>query len=163
MVVLRLLCRTSAVAVLAAIVGIASPLAVGCSRGKDARSAESEAQAQAQAEADVNARLRGAWILQSFVPETPLDPMLAALLESQYGRLLIRLDGKRLVAESVGIHVDRAYRVSEIWVDRFKLSVFDDQGVPYESICTFLPNGTVDVRSRTSPWRGVALVSRAGP
>jgi hypothetical protein len=135
-----------------------SPLLTSCSRAKSANQADGAAQAIA----DVDARIRGAWVLERFVPDTPLEPMLQAMLDFQFGRLVVRFDGKRLVADSTGIHVDRAYRISEVTGDQFKLTSFDDQGVPYDSICMFLSDGTVEVHSTTSPWRGVALVRRAG-
>jgi len=155
----RLLRRLSPAALVWAAIGASSPLTEGCRGGAEARAPDAEAVAVA----GVDARLRGAWVLQRFTPETPLEPMLAALLQYQFGRLIARLDGKRLVADSSGIHVDRAYRVSEVVGDQFKLTTFDDEGVPYDAVCTFLPDGTVQVHSLTSPWKGMGLVSRAGP
>src|SRR5689334_22945452 len=96
--------------VLLAALGAGVPLELGCSGGKEARSPEAEAQA---AIASVDSRIRGAWVLQSFVPEEPLEPMLNAMLQFQFGRLVVRLDGKRLVAESPGIHVERTYQITE--------------------------------------------------
>lgn len=137
----------------------AGALSLGCGGARG----PGQADASAEAIASVDARTRGAWLLQSFVPDTPLEPMLQTMLDFQFGRLVIRLDGKRLVAESPGVHVDRAYRISEVKGDQFKLTSLDAQGVPYESTCMFLPDGRVEIHSTTSPWRGVALVSRAGP
>lgn len=155
----RRLHRRLSAALLCGALGVASPLAQGCRGSGEARAPNAEAQAIA----DIDARLRGAWVLQSFTPETPLEPMLGALLQYQFGRLIARLDGKRLIADSSGIHVDRAYRVSEVVGDQFKLTTYDDEGVPYESVCMFLPDGTVQVHSLSSPWRGMGLVRRAGP
>jgi hypothetical protein len=149
----------ASVALLCAALGAASPLAQGCGGRAEARAPDAEARAVAE----IDTRLRGAWVLQSFTSETPLEPMLEALLQFQFGRLVARLDGKRLVAESSGIHVDRAYRVSEVAGDQFKLTTYDDEGVPYESVCTFLPDGAVQIHSLTSPWKGMGLVRRAGP
>jgi uncharacterized membrane protein len=150
---------TGRAALLFALLGAASPLSIGCSKAKD----PSQADAKAQAIADVDARTRGAWVLQSFVPDTPLEPMLQTMLDFQFGRLVVRLDGKRMVADSTGIHVDRAYKISEVNGDQFKMTSFDTQGVAYESTCMFLPDGKVEIHATTSPWRGVAVVSRAGP
>jgi hypothetical protein len=114
----------------------------------------------ARAAADADARLRGSWTLQSFRPEVSLEPMLQTMLEFQYGRLTAAFDGKRMVADSVGIHVDRAYQISEARGDEFKMTSFDDHGVPYEAVCTFA-EGKLQVHSTTDPWRGFALLTRA--
>jgi len=138
----------------------AAPMGLSACGAKDAHSAETDAQV---AIASVDARLRGAWVLQSFTPDEPLEPMLKSMLEFQFGRLVVRLDGKRLVADSPGIHVERAYQISEVKGDQFKLTSFDQNGVPYESTCSFQIDGRLQVHSTTDPWRGMAMVSRAGP
>ena len=116
----------------------------------------------ARAVADADARLRGSWTLQSFRPEVSLEPMLQAMLDFQYGRLTATFDGKRMIADSIGIHVDRAYQISEAKGDEFKITSFDDHGVPYEAVCTFA-EGKLQVHSRTEPWRGFALLTRTVP
>lgn len=113
--------------------------------------------------ASVDARLRGAWKLASFAPEMPLEPTMQALLSFQYDRLVVRFDGKRFVADSPGLHADRAYQIAQVVGDDFKVVSWDDQGVPYESWCRFAPDGSLNVRSETAPWRGVATLHRAGP
>ena len=114
----------------------------------------------ARAVADADAQLRGSWTLQSFRPEVSLEPMLQTMLEFQYGRLVARFDGQRMVADSVGIHVDRAYQLSEVKGDEFKMTSFDEHGVPYEAVCTFA-EGKLQVHSTTDPWRGYATLTRA--
>jgi hypothetical protein len=131
---------------------------VGCAPARGARSPEVDAQAIASADA----RLKGAWRLRSFVPETPLEPMLEALVRFQYEHLIVRFDGQRLVADSPGLHVDRAYRIHEASGDRFKLTSFDEQGVAYETECFFVGRDALEIRSMTSPWRGIATIARAG-
>jgi hypothetical protein len=116
----------------------------------------------ARAVADADSRLRGSWTLQSFRPDVSLEPMLQAMLDFQYGRLTATFDGKRMIADSVGIHVDRAYQISEPKGDEFKITSFDDHGVPYEAICTFA-EGKLQVHSTTDPWRGYALLTRSVP
>jgi hypothetical protein len=116
----------------------------------------------ARAIADVDAQLRGSWTLQSFRPEVSLEPMLQTMLEFQYGRLVARFDGKRMVADSVGIHVDRAYQISEVKGDEFKMTSFDEHGVPYEAVCTFA-EGKLQIHSTTDPWRGFASLTRSAP
>lgn len=116
----------------------------------------------ARAVADADARLRGSWTLQSFRPDVSLEPMLQAMLDFQYGRLTATFDGKRMIAESIGIHVDRAYQLSEVKGDEFKITSFDDHGVPYEGVCTFA-EGKLQVHSTTDPWRGYAILTRTQP
>jgi hypothetical protein len=116
----------------------------------------------ARAVADADAQLRGSWTLQSFRPEVSLEPMLQTMLEFQYGRLVARFDGKRMIADSVGIHVDRAYQLSEVKGDEFKMTSFDEHGVPYEAVCTFA-EGKLQVHSTTDPWRGFAVLTRSAP
>lgn len=117
----------------------------------------------AQAIASIDARLRGQWRLEKFQPVQPLGPMLEALLQFQYQNLVIRLDGKRLVADSPGLHMDRAYQVRGAEGDRFKVVVVDEQGVPYESACNFLAEGLVEAQVQSDPWRGVATLRKSGP
>jgi hypothetical protein len=116
----------------------------------------------ARAVASASAQLKGSWTLQSFRPDTSLEPMLQTMLNFQFGRLTAVFDGQRMVADSVGIHVDRAYQLSEVQGDEFKMTSFDDQGVPYEAICSFL-DGKLQVHSTTDPWRGYALLTRTVP
>jgi hypothetical protein len=112
--------------------------------------------------ADIDTRIHGAWRLQSFVPVTPLEPMLQAFVTFQYGNLTVRLERGHFVADSPGVHLSRAYRVTEANGDRFKLTSFDEQGVPYDAECTFLQPDVLQVSSWTDPWRGVATFQRAG-
>ena len=116
----------------------------------------------ARATADVDAQLRGSWTLQSFKPEVSLEPMLQSMLDFQFGRLNAVFDGKRIVADSVGIHVERTYQISEAQGDSFKLTAFDDHGVPYEAYCSFVES-KLQVRATTEPWRGLAMLTRSAP
>ena len=69
--------------------------------------------AGAAALATADANLTGSWKLQSFRSVTPLEPMLQAFVEFQYGNLIVRFGQGRFVAESPGVHVDRAYKIVE--------------------------------------------------
>jgi hypothetical protein len=108
-------------------------------------------------------RLRGAWRLVDFKPETPLEPMLQALLQMQYEVLTVHFDGTRVRAESPGIHFNRPYEVRAANGDRFKLISYDESGVPYESQCEFGQNETLVIYSQTTPWRGMGTMRRATP
>jgi hypothetical protein len=134
----------------------AALLGAGCGRG-----ASRGPDATAVAIASIDTRLRGSFRLVSFVPEVPLEPMLASMLEFQYGTLVLRFDGKRIIADSPGVHVDRAYEIREPKGDRFKLVSLDEAGVPYESVCEFAGSDQVLVYSQTPPWKGVATIRRA--
>jgi len=140
-----------------AVLALAAPGA-GCG-GDGARAADTTAVALAS----IDARLRGTFRLVSFVPETPLDPVMAALLNEQYARLVIRFDGRRLTADSPGIHVDRAYEIRDPQGDRFKIIAYDETGVPYESVCELSGTGELVVYATTPPWRGVATLRRNAP
>jgi hypothetical protein len=113
--------------------------------------------------AGADARLHGAWKLAGFRPERPLDPMIRAFVEFQYNTLVVRFEGGRLLAQSPGVNVDRSYRITEADGNRFKMTSFDPQGVPYDAVCTFVQPDTLEVSSWTEPWRGVATLQRMGP
>lgn len=110
--------------------------------------------------ADLDTRLHGAWTFLGFRPERPLDPMAQAFVAFQSGNLTVRLERGRMIAESPGVHVDRAYRLHDVTGDQFKMTVYDEQGVPYEAVCTFTRPGVLEVSSWTDPWRGVATFQR---
>ncbi|WP_437739124.1 hypothetical protein WME73_26165 [Sorangium sp. So ce302] len=111
--------------------------------------------------ASIDARLRGSFRLVRFEPEVPLEPMLASMLEFQYAHLVVRFDGKRILADSPGLHVDRAYEIRDPAWDRFKLVSYDEAGVAYEALCEFSDQGELVVHAQTPPWKGVATLRRA--
>jgi hypothetical protein len=113
----------------------------------------------AKAIADAGVHLQGAWVLQSFTPATSLEPMLNAMLQFQFGRMIARFDGQRMVADSPGIHVERRYQIREASGDQFKVTTFDDQGVPYDADCMFQED-TLQIVSTSDPWRGLAVLKR---
>ncbi|XXY12730.1 hypothetical protein WME88_31165 [Sorangium sp. So ce216] len=111
--------------------------------------------------ASIDARLRGTFRLVRFDPEMPLEPMLASMLEFQYAHLVIRFDGDRILADSPGVHVDRAYEIREPAWNRFKLISYDEAGVAYEAVCEFSGEKELIVYAQTPPWKGVATLRRA--
>jgi hypothetical protein len=119
----------------------------------------SNANDPARAIAATNQRLQGTWLLMDFQPEVPLEPMLAQLLSTQLGRLTIQLDGGRVVATGLGVQATRTYRVDDASMDRFKLTLFDDTGVPYESWGDF-QGEIIRFQSLTTPWRGTGTFKR---
>lgn len=115
----------------------------------------------AAALASIDARLRGSYRLVRFEPEVPLEPMLASMLEFQYAHLVVRFDGKRILADSPGLHVDRAYEIRDPALDRFKLISYDEAGIAYEALCELSDQGELIVHAQTPPWKGVATLRRA--
>ncbi len=105
-------------------------------------------------------RLRGSWMLQTFTPDTPLEPMLAAMLAFQFGQMVVRFDGQRAFADSPGVHVQRGYRITEVEGDQFKLAAFDDQGVSYQVNALFVGDADLRFRSTTMPWKGEGHLRR---
>lgn len=128
----------------------------GCSAG-----APQDSETPAAALASIDARLRGSFRLVRFDPEVPLEPMLASMLEFQYTHLIIRFDGRRIIADSPGLHVDRAYEIRDPAWDRFKLVSYDEAGVAYEALCRFSGEDELIVHAQTPPWKGVATLRRA--
>ncbi|WP_438021876.1 hypothetical protein [Sorangium sp. So ce233] len=140
---------------LVACAALAAP-AAGCGSGG------AQASGGAAAEiASIDARLRGTFRLVRFDPEMPLEPMLASMLEFQYAHLVIRFDGQRILADSPGLHVDRAYEIREPAWNRFKLISYDEAGVAYEAVCEFSGEKELIVYAQTPPWKGVATLRRA--
>jgi hypothetical protein len=118
----------------------------------------------AAALADLDTRLHGTWRFLGFRPATPLDVMAQAFVAFQNGNLTVRLERGRMIAESPGVHLDRAYRLHDAAGEQFKITSLDEQGVPYEAGGTFIRPDVLEVSSWTDPWRGVATFQReSGP
>ena len=106
-------------------------------------------------------RLQGTWVLQSFQPVVPLEGALQLLLAAQVGRFAVAFNGQYVDARGPGLTVRRSYKVEEAYGDRFRATVYDDQGIGQASSCEFTHEGLV-VDGMESPWRGRALFRR-GP
>jgi hypothetical protein len=133
---------------------VALALASSCHRGGGpARDARAEAAASA------TQRLQGRWVLQSFVPEVPLDLAMQLLLNAQIGRFIAEFRGNHVKGEGPGVTVDRDFRVDEAYVDHFKATVFDAYGLGTESSNDF-EGDTLAVNGMTEPWRGHAVFRR---
>lgn len=131
-------------------------LGAGCKGGLVSNPAEERARAIAGADV----RLRGAWLLVNFTPETQLEPMLAAMLQFQFGQMIVRLDGHTAYADSPGLHVTRGYRITDVQGDQFELVTFDDQGVNYNVTCLFVGDSELRLHSTTAPWKGSGSLRR---
>lgn len=138
-----------------ALASLAVPLS-GCKNGP----AADPAAERARAIAAVDVRLRGAWILQNFTPETQMEPMLAAMLAFQFGQMVIKLDGRNAVADSPGLHVQRGYTITDVQGDQFQIATFDEQGVSYQGSCLFVGDNDLRFRCITAPWKGSGALRR---
>lgn len=117
-------------------------------------------QRNAAAIAAIDVRIRGTWVLQSYNPATPLEPMLAALLGFQIGQMVVTFDGQKAVARSPGVNTVRTYRVLGAQGDQFQIALFDEQGVSYQAAGLFTDNDTVRFQSYTAPWKGNGSLRR---
>src|SRR5262245_22863870 len=92
---------------------------------------------RAEAAASAAQRLQGKWILLSFQPDTPLEPVLQLLLNEQINRLVVEFNGQNIVAQGPGLTINRTYKVGDAYLDHFKATVYDQYGVGIESVCDF--------------------------
>lgn len=114
--------------------------------------------ARAIAAADV--RLRGAWLLENFTPDAPLEPMLAAMLAAQFGRMVVQFDGRNAVADSGRLHIERTYQITDSQGDQLQLVLVDEQGVSYPGAGLFVGNDELRFRSATPRWSGTGTLRR---
>jgi hypothetical protein len=115
--------------------------------------------ARAEAASSAAQRLQGRWVLATFQPETPLEPVLQLLLNEQIEHLVVEFRGQALVAQGPGVTINRTYRIGEAYVDHFKATIYDSYGVGVDSVCDFSGNMLL-VEGVTAPWRGRASFRR---
>jgi hypothetical protein len=115
--------------------------------------------ARAEAVATAGQRLQGRWVLVSFQPETPLEPVLQLLLNEQIEHLVVEFRGQSLVATGPGVTINRTFRIGEAYLDHFKATIYDAYGVGVDSVCDF--SGPMLLATGvTAPWRGRASFRR---
>lgn len=131
-----------------------APALVGCGG-----SAPGPRDATAASRTAANQRLQGAWVLEGFRPEVPLEPMLQGLLAAQLGHLRVTFDGKQVVALGPGVSATRRYVVTDAVFDRVKVTVYDE-GIPYQVEGEFKGN-QIQFHALTSPWRGTGVLVRS--
>jgi hypothetical protein len=112
-----------------------------------------------EAAASAAQRLQGRWLLLSFQPETPLEPVLQLLLNEQINRLIVEFNGQNIVAQGPGLTINRTYKIGDAYLDHFKATVYDSYGVGIESVCDF-SGDTLLVSGVTAPWHGRASFRR---
>lgn len=108
---------------------------------------------------EASRRLIGNWVLVSYQPETPLEPMFASMLSAQFGTLVAQFDGQRMVVSGVGVSTARRYRVTQGGIDRLTLVNYDDTGIAYDAVGEFRGN-ELWFASLTTPWRGRGVLRR---
>lgn len=130
------------------------PLLAGCggSQGKPR-------DASAASRAVAKSRLQGKWVLTSFQPEVPLEPMLQGLLAVQIGHLQVTFDDNQIAAVGPGVSATRQYAVTDAAFNRVKVIVYDE-GLPYQVEGEFRGNQLL-FHASTSPWRGTGQLDRA--
>ncbi len=119
-------------------------------------------QVNAVAVAAIDARVRGTWVLQTYNPATPLEPMLAALLGFTLGQMVVTFDGQRAVATSPGVRAERTYRILQAQGDQFQILLADEQGISYQAAALFVDENNIRFQSYTSPWKGNGTLHRGG-
>jgi len=104
-------------------------------------------------------RLQGEWLLVSFQPAMAVEPMLAALLAAQLGKLTVTFRAGAMGVVGVGVAGQRSYHVTQAMVDGFSGVVSDPEGVEYRITGAF---EGLDLRftSDTDPWRGTGRLHR---
>ncbi|MBI3200610.1 MAG: hypothetical protein HYZ29_03635 [Myxococcales bacterium] len=136
------------------VMGFALGTSVGCgpSRGAPRDAAEIARQ-------EASRRLAGDWLLVSYQPETPLEPMFAGLLAAQMGTLVARFDGQQMTATGTGVATTRRYRVTQANGDRVAVVTYDESGIAYDAVGEFKGN-ELWFASLTIPWRGRGVLRR---
>ena len=104
----------------------------------------------------------GNWILMSFQPEVPLEPMFASLLSAQLGTMQVQFDGRQMVmvATGPGVTTTRRYQVTQASGDRLSVATYDDRGISYDAVGDFRGE-ELYFASQSSPWRGRGVLRRA--
>lgn len=104
-------------------------------------------------------RLVGSWVLVSYQPETPLEPMFAGLLAAQMGTLVAQFDGQRMIVAGTGVNTTRRYRVTQAQGERLAVVTYDENNIPYDAVGEFKGN-ELWFASLTIPWRGRGVLRR---
>lgn len=106
----------------------------------------------------VDQRLEGVWRLVSYVPDSALSP--AMLLAMQNDKIVVRFDRGQVSSATSSLTFQRAYRISDVEGDSFKLTLVDPDGLAYESLARFEPSGEIAFRTVTAPWVGHGVLAR---
>ncbi len=136
-------------------------LLVACAGSPGAASPAATAAANARDASAMDRRLQGAWRLVDYRPYVAPDPMFQALLASQVGVMIVRLDHGQLSADSPTFHVTRPYRVVTAAGPLFTVESPDVGGAVFTTSGTLSEDGrSISFQGDTEPWRGAGSLAR---
>lgn len=104
-------------------------------------------------------RLQGSWRIESFKPESPLEPPLQSLLDAQLGTLTISFSGNQFSAAGPGVNMNGTYKVWTAAIDQLSGTIYDATGVAYRVAGQF-DGSAFQFRSFDNPWRGEGRLVR---
>jgi hypothetical protein len=140
-----------------AVAVIAGATACGCSSGSGRG-----AQDVAQARMEIDQRIAGAWRLASFVPDEPLNPVMTTILAMQNDQLVVVFERGVVRSASPSLTFERSYRIEEPQKAPFRVVLTDEQGVAYDTLCSFDHAGRLHFQSLSPPWKGRGILEREG-
>jgi hypothetical protein len=112
-----------------------------------------------EAAASAAQRLAGSWLLVRYDPEVPLDGVSSLFVQSQVGKMIVRIDRDVLTAEGPGVSVTRRIQIGAAYGDHFDAQIVESSGIGNDTSNEFQGDKLVVVASGSS-WRGKALLSR---
>lgn len=104
-------------------------------------------------------RLQGNWKVQSFAPESPLDPPLQSLLNGQLGALTIQFSGETFSARGPSLEMVGRFKVWSFANNQLSGTIYDQTGVAYRVAGQF-EGASFHFRSFDTPWRGQGTLQR---
>ena len=113
--------------------------------------------ASANTVATANQRLAGAWRLQSFGPEVPLDLPLQAVLSAELGQLVVTFGPGQFTAVGPGVNFTGRYEVRSAEGDQLQAVLYDQDGVGYHFSAQFAGN-LLHFHIDDKPWAGVGAL-----
>jgi hypothetical protein len=130
------------------------------------------ASAVAQDTASIQSYLAaGPWRLVDYRPDVALEPMLQAMLAAQVRTMVVRFDGRSLMAQSPTLQITRPYSIENPAGLAFDLVSPELQpgggatgDATMRSHCEMGIGGRVlTFRARSEPWTGIGTLQREGP
>ena len=104
-------------------------------------------------------RLQGVWRVESFTPDTPLDPPLQGLLNAQLGALTVTFQGAQFSANGPGVTMTGHFKVWSAAFDQLSGTLYDATGVGYRVSGQFEGSAFL-FRSFDAPWKGQGKLVR---
>lgn len=109
--------------------------------------------------ASATQRLQGSWKIQSFAPESALEPPLQSLLNAQLGAMTITFHGDAFSAEGPGMNFNGNFKIWSATFDALSGTIYDQTGVAYRVSGQF-EGPAFSFRSYDSPWKGQGKLVR---